>query len=378
MKKIIHVSHHYWPQNGGQEKIIDMMINARRESINYVIQPLKLAFFNPKNYKTRRNNNVKIIPIITLGFLIYTILKILRLDDRFSNICEQISWVSFNFSLKLFFPIIRLFVGENSLTIVHYHFHSKSVKTKNKIIFSHGIEWNEPPVTFLDKKRLSSIKNITCTKLIANDNNYLKKYFEFNPNSKKSIHFLPNPVDTSVFFKKINYRERLVFKRIIMVRNIREDRGILEGINAFKLLPKDWEMFIVGSYNIKEKYFLECIKESNDEKISFLGSKSTREIIDIMNLCTISLVPSQSKEGTSLSALESMAIGLPCVSTNVGGLKDLPTFKSENITYQSIYEAILRVLENYDQISSEQFDCTSNNYSFQNWALKFNQILNEE
>ena len=382
MVNIIHITHYFFPEIGGQEKLIKMMIKANTKGKNYVIQPLKLAFFNPKNNPFASSKEFNIIPLPTLSFFLYFFFKLIKLDNKFSKELDTFSWFSFNLSLKLLFPAINFFLG-NSKVIIHYHFHESSVFSSKKIVFSHGIEWDFPPKKLLDKCRIKKLKKMVINnecKLIANDKNYLNAFSQINQSkfSAKNIYLLPNPVDNLIFKKTISFKLRKKFRGIIIVRNIREDRGILEAITAFKYLDNSWELNIIGKFNIYDEYYNLCKKEAEGFNIHFHGHKNQNFIINLMNQSILSLVPSQSKEGTSLSALESMSLGLPCISTNVGGLSDLPTFKSKGIDGASIYIAILDLLTDYEYIAESQYNIVINNYSIVNWRKQFLNILNEK
>ena len=68
---------------------------------------------------------------------------------------------------------------------------------------------------------------------------------------------------------------------------------------------------------------------------------------------SLTVVPTLEKEGTSLSAIESMACGTPTITTNVAGLADLPSYQCDP-NAESMAQAIEEVLDNKEQISSEQ------------------------
>jgi glycosyltransferase involved in cell wall biosynthesis len=90
-------------------------------------------------------------------------------------------------------------------------------------------------------------------------------------------------------------------------------------------------------------------------------------IPDILSKSTLSLIPSQDLEGTSLSALEAMASGVVCISTTVGGLRDLPTYKSSTVRPNDIASAMFSACKDYETIRSYQMNECFKNYDLQKW-----------
>ena len=70
----------------------------------------------------------------------------------------------------------------------------------------------------------------------------------------------------------------------------------------------------------------------------------------VYSAARVTVIPSICGEGTSLSALESMACGTPVVATAVGGLPDLPAWLAEP-NPEALSEAILRVLARRDEVA---------------------------
>lgn len=87
----------------------------------------------------------------------------------------------------------------------------------------------------------------------------------------------------------------------------------------------------------------------------------------------LTIIPTIEQEGTSLSALESMACGTPVVSTSNGGLVDLPTVKSKTES-KDMSEKIKSTLENYDQIKNNQMHETHTLFNMHNWTKAWRKI----
>src|SRR5207302_520800 len=91
-------------------------------------------------------------------------------------------------------------------------------------------------------------------------------------------------------------------------------------------------------------------------------------------VCTV--IPTVDCEGTSLSALESMACETPVVATSVAGLKDLPCLLAEP-NARSLKEAINQVLENREKFSKDQRETVVRLFNMRNWANAWQTILSK-
>ena len=71
----------------------------------------------------------------------------------------------------------------------------------------------------------------------------------------------------------------------------------------------------------------------------------------------------------AISALESMAVGCPCASTNIGGLKDLPTEKFDNV------EELATLMHNCLDFDREEIAKKVSPFSPSNWNIQWEQVL---
>lgn len=359
--KVAHITYHYQPIVGGQEVYIKNLIDVLgKNGIRSVVyQPIN------KNYhyfSKNKDDNVKLV--FKLPFV-----------DLFS---PGIGKYLFNLFLLLhyfsFFKYDRI--------IVHYAFHSLPFWffKKKVIILSHGVEW------YLDSMNLNDkishfIAKITFNRfiLVANDTHYFRtlnldikpteKYFEQINQNKW---FIPNCVDLN-FFHPSEQLQELKDKNIIFVpRQITWDRGIHLAIESFYLFNekrKDFIMLIAGALrgNDYKKYCDELIaKYRLDSIVIWKHDISNENIVQYYSSSKITLIPTIRREGTSLSALESMACGCPVVSTNVAGLADLPTLQAEPIAADICYK-LLYTIDNYEEIKNYQYEQVKNIFNKNNW-----------
>lgn len=95
-------------------------------------------------------------------------------------------------------------------------------------------------------------------------------------------------------------------------------------LNTAKLLKTNNITFCWKVIGVKESYFTRIIEKElnichNDVNIKYLGVKNSKEIIELLHDSTIYVHPSYIDNSPN-SLCEAQYIGVPCLSTNVGGI----------------------------------------------------------
>ncbi len=124
----------------------------------------------------------------------------------------------------------------------------------------------------------------------------------------------------------------LVFSgRVIPAKGI---RSLILAMNELKDYPNIKLMIIGGSFYGNEArktpFIEELIKLSWDvrQQIIFTGFKPYQEIPSLLSLADIAVLPSVWEEPLGLTCIEAMAIGLPVITTNQGGIPETVTADS--------------------------------------------------
>jgi len=154
---------------------------------------------------------------------------------------------------------------------------------------------------------------------------YKNRYPEYS----SYFQFFPTWYDSHVFYRmeKIDKKSLLCFyklpdkkKLILTVARLDRAKNPILLVRSFSFINNrcpDSHLIIVGEGQLKRK-IIELINNLNlTENVTFLGCKSASEIARLMNISDIFLLTS-SFEGMPLVVLESLACGLPVVSTDVG------------------------------------------------------------
>lgn len=364
--RVGHVSMYYSPVGGGQGVYINTLINILSK---YKIDSIVLQPQRPGSVKA---NNIIFSPHIPKGH--YLSLFLFKWD-----------WFIFNLSLLFCKKILK----QQDIIISNYPFHYPSFKWHKKvIILSHGVLWRIPQRHFFDKyhKKIALKAKKENVFMVANDSHFLKE-LGYNLNSSienylfkkitNNTWYIPNCVDTTLYVKNPRIKKQ---KIILVPRNISKERGIDLAILAFSFLEKKYPEYIlkIAGGPTDQIYFRECqnliSKLGLTNKVIFTGSIKWENMVDVYNEAELTVIPSIEKEGTSLSALESMSCGTAVVSTNVGGLEDLPCVKSEPNSIM-LADAIEKVLNKIEYYSSTQAEKVHKIYNLQNWEKAWMDVI---
>ncbi len=369
-RKIIHISTHYHPANGGQQIYIKNLINAFPEFEHHVMQLASSSEEYPEN----------VIAITPPKWFSYKAIKFYA----FNNCVKR----------KLnFFVLMGVFDPDYDIVLCHYAFHLSAVRAfKYVIVLSHGVEWDGPG-SLLRKlyhyhRYLINKFAISMSKasFVANDVNYFNKlgyqvssaeYFKAIANDRWLI---PNCIDVYRFFSSNSGVSLLPEKSIIVPRNIVPQRGMEVVITAFsKLLEiKEFEqhkLVIVGAiYDVDYFKFLKSLIAGLkiDRSVIFYGSARSDEMPDIFNSAEMTVIFSLFREGTSLAALESMSCGTPVVTSDVGGLREIPSIKSDA---ESLHTTMAKILRDRTAVGNHQMELVRKTYNHANWRNSWSNVF---
>jgi glycogen(starch) synthase len=132
--------------------------------------------------------------------------------------------------------------------------------------------------------------------------------------------------------EKVSMREKYGIKKeafiAICARRLVEKNGVIYAIKAMKYLrDTNITLLIVGDgsqYSLIKDY---CRDEGLNGQVILHGETNNENIRELYWCADISLVPSITvnglQEATSITAIESMACGLPTIASEIGGLKEL-------------------------------------------------------
>ena len=144
---------------------------------------------------------------------------------------------------------------------------------------------------------------------------------------QRDIKVIPNFIDIDKYERKHNNCEKNVIsegdeKIIVHISNFRPLKRIIDVIKIFEKINSEIssKLIMVGDGPEKKKAKDYLRKNNLKNRVIFLGK--TNEVDEILCSSDLFLLPSE-KESFGLAALEAMALKVPVISTNIGGLSEL-------------------------------------------------------
>lgn len=204
---------------------------------------------------------------------------------------------------------------------------------------------------------------------------YLKDHFmQVAPNDKMKVFY--NCVNIEKFNREnVSNTEELKQKYNInesdfvymYTGRVCPEKGILELVKAFKRMSREnpsSKLMVVGSrwYNqiAKDEYFEKLLKEAEglEEKIIFTGYIFPEDMPSIYTLTDVLVIPSMWEEPFGVVALEGMAMRVPIITTNSGGLIEILDTETSIIVdknkevEQQLYSAMITMWKEDDTRAS--------------------------
>ena len=230
-------------------------------------------------------------------------------------------------------------ISKHKIDVLHVHYaipHAYAAYMAKKILKENG--YNIPIITTLHGTDITLVGNnpfykpavtfsinksdiVTCvSKSLMEDT---REFFGI----KREIKVIPNFIDIDKYARKHNLCQGNMLaqddeKIIVHISNFRPLKRIIDVLKIFEKINQkiNSKLIMVGDGPDKKKAKEFLRKNNLKNKVIFLGK--TSEVDEILCSSHLFLLPSE-KESFGLAALEAMALKVPVISTNTGGLKDL-------------------------------------------------------
>jgi glycosyltransferase involved in cell wall biosynthesis len=155
-------------------------------------------------------------------------------------------------------------------------------------------------------------------------------------NNKSKVYYMPEMVNNAFFSKKWSPDNA---NTIVFVGSIIQRKGIGVLIEAIKYVRNDIEnikVLLLGGY--RKNYFKKLQKKiaalDLTDNFSFSGTKTSNEIADILEKASLFVLPSLI-ENSPNSLAEAMAIGMPCIASDAGGIPSMLENNVNGLLFQS-------------------------------------------
>lgn len=249
--------------------------------------------------------------------------------------------------------------------------------------------------SFKNKENYSSYDKILCVSDFIS--NRVRAVGNTNDNK---VFTLYNGIDLERFYNNSKSNDDIFTKykieknkfNIIYSGRVCPEKGVENLIDAFNMMnDSTLQLIILGGYNYgtsKDNDFITNLKKKSLEKnVVFTGYVNYDDINYLYVIADLGVIPSIVNEACPLTAIEMMALGIPVICTNSGGLPELIDDKCgiivdrTNLT-QNLNQAIKKVydnkelLENYSQnakIRSQNFSREQYVANFWKYLEKFNK-----
>lgn len=301
-KKLAIINHNLG--SGGAEKLIyDMALELKKRNLNFSV--ILLTSVNDIYGKKLEEEGIEVI-YLSNKWDIYSPKNIFRLkkilkdyDVIHTHIYAAQFWTAF----------ASLFLDKNKKYITTEH--NTTNRRREKFFFKYIDKWMY--------SRYNKIVSITE----ATQNNLKKwlgdkkesKYFIINNGINLDNYFNTKPIDRKLIDKNISQNDIL----ISMIGRFSEQKDQETLIKSMQFLNEIYKLILLGDGDsTKEKKIVEKLNLEN--RVYFLGYKSN--VAEIVKSCDIAVLSSH-WEGFGLAAVESMALGIPTIGSNVEGLKEV-------------------------------------------------------
>lgn len=346
--------------SGGAEKLIhDMALELKDMNIEFSI--ILLTNVNDIYGKKLQEVGIDVI-YLSNKWDIYSpknIFKLKKILKHYDIIHTH------TYTAQLWTAFSSLFLGKKKKYITTEH--STSNRRREKFYFKYLDGWmysrynkiiSITDATQINLKKWLNNKNPE-KHLVINNGINLKKYYSTTPINRKEINQ--------------NLKEEDIL--ICMIGRFSEQKDQKTLIKSMKFLNESYKLILLGDGNNKSEK--ELVDELNlKERVYFLGYKSN--VAEIVKSCDIAVLSSH-WEGFGLAAVESMALGIPTIGSNVDGLREV--LENGGIVFEKekekdLYRKIMGIdKKNYEELSRKGKE-KSKKYSLDKMIKKYLDLFN--
>jgi len=192
---------------------------------------------------------------------------------------------------------------------------------------------------------------------------------------------LSNSIDISIYhglhLNQLHERPKLLY-----LGRIEKDKGIVELVEALKLLKKDvsFHFILCGTGTLVQYCINECGIILGDD-FEYKGVVSGDDKINVIKYSDLFILPSYF-EGLPMALLETMSAGVVPIVTNVGSMKHVIShgingFLVNKEDTLDLYEKLRNIIfhpESYPAISKNASNTIAEKFDIKNYILQLNQI----
>lgn len=316
-------------KGGAVESLLQTFIN-----INEITNDFQLIIFtinDPKALILAKLYKNSIFVFIDSKSIFYRIGQIIRyLTNRLTMNSIKNQFIFEVLKYKKLFDESELIIIENN---PRFACHIQKITNKPIGLHLHNDYLN------IDNRN-SSIQALDSINFVVTVSEYLKKRVAEISTKNIYIECVYNGIDLSRFMNDelLNNKQLARDKYgisnnelvILFAGRLQESKGIMLLMEAFIEISEQYDakLLIIGSSgfegSIKNKFIrhLENLSRTANDKIIFTGYVDYTDIHQIYNIADFAVLPSLASEAFSLTAIESLAAGLPVIISDSGGMPE--------------------------------------------------------
>lgn len=360
-KKKVLMVHNFYQIGGGEHTVFQNEIDLLRENGHEVIE------------YTRSNDELKTSKL-KLVLMPFTTLWSWRTYREVRNIIKQehIDIVHCHNTFPLVSPSVYYAARSRNVPVVQT-IHNFRFLCPNGSFFCDGkvCEKCNERSSFVDALRRNCYRNskIQTLVLVA----MLKFHRWIGTYNKISYIFLTDfnrrkfekliDINSDQVFVKPNFVNRQeksrisIEKKFVFASRLDENKGVKHLIDYWKRLPEDIALHIYGDGPIRQ-----YVEENVSENIIYMGFKPQKDVFEDLINAEAMVFPSIGYEGFPMIIAESLAMGCPILSTNIGNAGDIVRESKGGVVFDpysedSFIEAIYEIME-----KNQDYSCDAESY----------------
>lgn len=322
--------------------------------------------YGPSSNSKKKVQKIKIA--IVNAFAIAYQIKKNRYDVLFLN-------TAFDFSAVLR-DVITLFIIGSSRVKIFLKFHGSDLNFLNEL-------------SYLQKKIVNYVfKNVAGVGVLSNEE---KKEFVRLRYPSSKIFLVKNPINPTLYSKSEKFKDEIgiskeTFLFLFCARFIKE-KGLSDVLFALRdIVTKDKKIHLVAVGDGEEMEEAEFFVLNNhlSDYVTFTGFLPEKKILSYYSNSDALVFPTYHQEGFPMVVFQSLAAGLPIITTCIRACADYLK-EPDNVIWveakniQSIKEAMFKLLENKELVikMSENNKKLSNNFTSEINAVEYIEIFNK-
>ena len=276
--------------------------------------------------------------------------------------------------------IINLFKAEHDLIYIHYlSINSIILRCVSFILNLNPIVVNVHGSDVTKEGYFMNFFNEFLLKksiLIIAPSDYFKRVLlaKYNFLDEDKIFVSPSAgIDLEVFYpKKIAKESTLTLGFISRIDSGKGWDLFIDLISLLKSKDIDVKGIVVGDGLERDKFLKQIDKHNLDDVIDYRGFVKQEKLVDVINLFDIFIFPTMLFESLGLVGLESMACGVPIISSNIGGpseyiIDGVNGYKFKAGNFNELFSRVLEFLSLSDnEVSSLRMEAIKTSIEYDN------------